>query len=121
MLSPLPPRTGNPAIVDGRSLNQEQMASFDTKLLLRRFQHLLRRRGELGHAGRAERRSAHGSLSMAARLPGTMGSKPRCQRGHDDVVDVRVRKAVRAAVVLEGGDDPALGFDRRERRDSCVL
>jgi len=34
------------------------------------------------------------------------------QSGEDDVVDVRVRKAVRAAVVLEGGDDPTLRFDR---------
>ena len=39
--------------------------------------------------------------------------KPTCrQLGDDDVVDVRARKSVRAAVVFEGGDDPALRFDR---------
>jgi hypothetical protein len=36
------------------------------------------------------------------------------QGADDDVVDVRVSHAVRAVVVLEGGDDPALRLDRGE-------
>jgi hypothetical protein len=44
-----------------------------------------------------------------------------CYPGDNDVVDMRVLEGVRAAVVLEGGDDPTLRFDRGERRDSRVL
>jgi hypothetical protein len=33
------------------------------------------------------------------------------EAGDDDVVDVGMQKAVRAAVVLEGGDHPALGLN----------
>jgi len=43
------------------------------------------------------------------------------QPGDDQVVHVRVWKAVRTTVVLERGDDPALRFDRRKRRDPRVL
>lgn len=43
------------------------------------------------------------------------------QPSEDNVVDMRVRKTVRAAVVLERGDDPAPRFDRQERRDARAL
>ena len=35
---------------------------------------------------------------------------PVVSRANDHVVDMWLRKGVRAAVVLEGGDEPALGF-----------
>ena len=41
--------------------------------------------------------------------------------GEDDVVDMRTGKAVRAGVVLEGGDHPLLGLDRREPGQARVL
>ena len=43
------------------------------------------------------------------------------QGGDDNVVDVRMAEAVRAAVVLEGGDHPALGLDRGEPGQACGL
>jgi hypothetical protein len=46
---------------------------------------------------------------------------PCCQLGDDHVVDMRVQKTMQAAVVLGGGDDPALRFDRRECRDTRAL
>lgn len=36
-------------------------------------------------------------------------------------MDVRLREAVRAAMVLEGGRDPALRLDRREPGQARVL
>src|SRR5213078_2273428 len=44
-----------------------------------------------------------------------------CQTGDHDVVYVGMRKAMRAAVVLEGGNHPALGLDRREPAEARVL
>src|SRR5690242_13421629 len=47
--------------------------------------------------------------------------RPSCQTGDRDVVDVGAGKAVRAGVVLEGGDHPVLGLDRREPGQARVL
>lgn len=43
------------------------------------------------------------------------------QARDDDVVDVGARDAVGAAVVLEGGDDPALGLDWGEAGEAGAL
>ncbi len=56
-----------------------------------------------------------GDLSMPRRLC------PSCQTGDDDVMDVGAGKAVRAGVVLEGGDHPVLGLDRREPGQARAL
>jgi hypothetical protein len=57
---------------------------------------------------------------MRAAAPGS--SHFRCgQTGEGDIVDVRAGKAVGAGVVLEGGDDPLLGLDRREPGQACAL
>ena len=56
------------------------------------------------------------------RLPSWVASTgPGRQGGDHDVVYVGMRKAMRAAVVLEGGDHPALGLDRREPAEARVL
>ena len=51
---------------------------------------------------------------------GVPGPKTR-SLGKDDVVDVGVGKTVQAGVVLEGGDHPLLGLDRREPGQARVL
>ncbi len=53
-----------------------------------------------------------------ARSPST---GPGRQGGDHDVVYVGMRKAMRATVVVEGGDHPALGLDRREPAEARVL
>ena len=52
---------------------------------------------------------------------GWKDSPPGRQGGDHDVVYVRMRKAMRATVVVEGGDHPALGLDRREPAEARVL
>ena len=45
-----------------------------------------------------------------------------CGQGRDDdIVDVGMPQAVRAGVVFEGGDDPALWLDRREPFEADAL
>jgi len=55
------------------------------------------------------------------RIAGSPSTGPGRQGGDHDVVYVGMRKAMRAAVVLEGGDHPALGLDRREPAEARVL
>jgi hypothetical protein len=55
-----------------------------------------------------------------------IGDKSVCrsscgQTGEDNVVNVRSGKAVGAGVVLEGGDYPLLGLDRRESGQAGAL
>ena len=54
-------------------------------------------------------------------IAGSPSTGPGRQGGDHDVVYVGMRKAVRATVVLEGGDHPALGLDRREPAEARVL
>ena len=56
-----------------------------------------------------------GDLNVSLRL-GT-----GCQAGDHDVVHVGAGKAVGTGVVLEGGDHPALGLDRREPGQARAL
>ena len=46
---------------------------------------------------------------------------PSCQTADHDVVHVGTWEAVRAGVVLEGGDHPVLGLDRREPGQARAL
>jgi hypothetical protein len=54
-------------------------------------------------------------------IAGSPSTGPGRQGGDHDVVYVGMRKAMRVAVVLEGGDHPALGLDRREPAEARVL
>ena len=54
-------------------------------------------------------------------IAGSPSTGPGRQGGDHDVVYVGMRKAMRATVVLEGGDHPALGLDRREPAEARAL
>jgi hypothetical protein len=56
-----------------------------------------------------------------AHIAGSPSIGPGRQGGDHDIVYVGMRKAMRATVVLEGGDHPALGLDRREPAEARVL
>ena len=54
-------------------------------------------------------------------MAGSPSTGPGRQGGDHDVMYVGMRKAMRATVVLEGGDHPALGLDRGEPAEARVL
>jgi hypothetical protein len=58
---------------------------------------------------------------MRGALPQVSGHSPLWPDGKDDVVNMGPRKAVGAGVVLEGGDNPVLGLDRREPGQARAL
>jgi hypothetical protein len=74
----------------------------------------------------ALRAPSHGSFSasagstMTGRLRGNL-HRSNGQGGNDNVVDVRVCRAVRAAVMLEGCHHPALRFGRGEPGQARAL
>src|SRR5215469_10239480 len=57
----------------------------------------------------------------AAECPASARRGSCRQAGDDDVVDMGMGQAMRTAVVLEGGDHPALRLDRREFGETGVL
>ena len=54
-------------------------------------------------------------------MAGSPSTSPGRQGGDHDVMYVGMRKAMRATVVLEGGDHPALGLDWGEPAEARVL
>ena len=75
-----------------------------------------------GGANDAAEAVSHTRTAPAAALfAGSPSTGPGRQGGDHDVVDVGMQKTMRTTVVLEGGDHPALGLDRREPAEARVL